>query len=345
METDLLDEHDLLRNNRRLVTEEEREERRRTWWLVYAVDRHLALCYNRPLFLLDIECEGLLQPLNDAAWQSGDFENYPADSKILRIFAEEEETLCGPQFQCRGYSIFGYFLPLMTILGEIVDLHHARNHPRLGSAFRVSQEWSNRVSEVRRHLEAYQESLRRFEGRNSLNQETHVHVDENRILESHNNKTQRALQSNSSPSSQSVLTTASIGVTKAELHKGTVLAYGTHIMNVLYVLLEGKWDPISLLDDDDQWTSSADFVAASGHAVAAAEAISQILQHDPGLEFMPFFFDIYLLQGSFLLLLIADKLQVDAAPNIERACETIVRAHEACGVTLRTEYQVKNFSP
>ena len=55
---------------------------------------------------------------------------------------------------------------------------------------------------------------------------------------------------------------------------------------------------------------------------------------------MPFFFGIYLLQGSFLLLLIADKLQVEASASVVRACETIVRAHEACVVTLSTEYQV-----
>lgn len=52
------------------------------------------------------------------------------------------------------------------------------------------------------------------------------------------------------------------------------------------------------------------------------------------------FFGIYLLQGSFLLLLIADKLQGEANPNVVKACETIVRAHEACIVTLNTEYQV-----
>ncbi|KJZ78059.1 hypothetical protein HIM_02696 [Hirsutella minnesotensis 3608] len=45
------------------ITEEEREERRRTWWLLYMVDRHLALCFNRPLSLLDVECEGLLIPV------------------------------------------------------------------------------------------------------------------------------------------------------------------------------------------------------------------------------------------------------------------------------------------
>ncbi|KAG8406967.1 Xylanolytic transcriptional activator xlnR [Metarhizium acridum] len=112
-------------------------------------------------------------------------------------------------------------------------------------------------------------------------------------------------------------------------------------MHVLHILLEGKWDPINLLDDDDLWISSPDFVTASAHAVAAAEAINQILEYDPGLEFMPFFFGVYLLQGSYLLLLIADKLQVEASPNVVRACETIVRAHEACVVTLSTEYQRK----
>ena len=55
-----------------------------------------------------------------------------------------------------------------------------------------------------------------------------------------------------------------------------------------------------------------------------------------------FFFGVYLLQGSFLLLLIADKLQVEASPSVVKACETIVRAHEACVVTLNTEYQARD---
>jgi hypothetical protein len=111
-------------------------------------------------------------------------------------------------------------------------------------------------------------------------------------------------------------------------------------MHVLHILLTGKWDPISLLDDNDLWISSQSFINATGHAVSAAEAINNILEYDPGLEFMPFFFGVYLLQGSFLLLLIADKLQVEASPSVVKACETIVRAHEACVVTLNTEYQV-----
>jgi hypothetical protein len=116
-------------------------------------------------------------------------------------------------------------------------------------------------------------------------------------------------------------------------------------MHVLHILLAGKWDPINLLDDNDLWISSDSFITAMGHAVSAAEAASDILEYDPDLSFMPFFFGIYLLQGSFLLLLTADKLQGDASPSVVRACETIVRAHEACVVTLNTEYQVQYHPP
>jgi hypothetical protein len=119
------------------------------------------------------------------------------------------------------------------------------------------------------------------------------------------------------------------------------VAYGTHLMHTLHILLNGKWDPISLLDDNDLWISSQSFVSATGHAVSAADAISGILDYDPDLSFMPFFFGIYLLQGSFLLLLIADKLQGEASASVVKACEQIVRAHEVCVVTLNTEYQVR----
>ena len=129
---------------------------------------------------------------------------------------------------------------------------------------------------------------------------------------------------------------------EAMMHARIVVTYGTYLMHTLHVLLNGKWDPISLLDDNDLWISSQGFISATSHAVSAAEAINDILEYDPDLSFMPFFFGIYLLQGSFLLLLIADKLQGEASPSVVKACETIVRAHEACVVTLNTEYQVRH---
>ncbi|EFX06108.1 c6 zinc finger domain containing protein [Grosmannia clavigera kw1407] len=401
-----------------VVSEEAREERRRIWWLVYLVDRHLALCYNRPLFLLDVECENLLQPMDESAWQNGNFEKNTSTNINTATGPDVEINLAstpnpllspddgtrksdnspsnsrGPTFICRGHSIFGFFLPLMTILGEIVDLHHLRNHPRFGVGFRSSREWKDQVAQITQHLGIYEQSLRAFEQEN-LNpavlaaaardeqRQQQQQQAEREAAEKNGTKNKTASDGNAIGSPQAVDTplsqqdgsaaTADIAaaisngpaasgpvlsppssspssspspplrMTELDIQTSIVTAYGTHVMHVLHVLLIGKWDPISLLDDDDLWISSPGFITATGHAVAAAEAISRILEHDPGLEFMPYYFGIYLLQGSFLLLLIADKLQLEASASVTRACETIVRAHEACCVTLNTEYQ-RNFS-
>jgi hypothetical protein len=207
----------------------------------------------------------------------------------------------------------------MTILGEIVDLNHARNHPRFGTF----KDWDDHAAEITRQLEAYGASLQEMKIRatNEANAEAR---------EPMHPGTPSARSTNSSSSRiQESLTRSKV-----------VVAYGTHIMHTLHVLLNGKWDPISLLDDNDLWISTQSFINATGHAVSAASALDEILEYDPDLSFMPFFFGIYLLQGSFLLLLIADKLAGEANPNVVKACRTIIRAHEACCTTLSTEYQV-----
>lgn len=76
------------------------------------------------------------------------------------------------------------------------------------------------------------------------------------------------------------------------------------------------------------------------HAVMAAKAIGEILEYDPELSFMPYLFGIYLLHGSFILLLFADTIDAATGAVIGQACETTIRAHEVCIVTLNTEYQV-----
>ncbi|KAH8884840.1 hypothetical protein GQ53DRAFT_379898 [Thozetella sp. PMI_491] len=322
-----------------VISEEEREERRRIWWLVYIVDRHLALCYNRPLFLLDVECEGLLQPMDDTDYQNGNFHAY-TDPNVLASDPNPNQSMRfrGPSFECTGHSIYGYFLPLMAILGEIVDLHHARNHPRFGVGFRSSREWDDQMDEITRHLETYEQSLKKFEQRH-LSLSAQVQSAEEKL------ETGELSTDIGTPSVHSVhsVHTSASRMSESDIQTRIVLAYGTHVMHVLHILLTGKWDPINLLDDNDLWISSQGFITATGHAVSAAEAISSIHEFDPGLEFMPFFFGIYLLQGSFLLLLIADKLQLEASPSVVKACDTIIRAHEACVVTLNTEYQ-RNFS-
>ena len=280
------------------------------------VHRHLALCYNRPLSFTDVECSGLLQPFDDHVWQSGDFFEDSAQSLPDPTFRRR-----GPAFECTGHSsIFEFFLPLMTILGEIVDLTHARNHPRFGA----KTDWDEYGMEISQRLDAYGRSLQEMQQRTIMENSTDAHDPVH-------------------PGTPSVRPSGDSTLMAQEsiMHARIVVTYGTYLMHTLHVLLNGKWDPISLLDDNDLWISSQSFVTATGHAVAAADALNEILELDPDLSFMPFFFGIYLLQGSFLLLLIADKLQGEASPNIVRACEVIVRAHEACIVTLNTEYQVR----
>ncbi len=275
--------------------------------------------------------------MDDTLWQAGEF--YTGDSSIHITSPSGTPRIRrrGPNFECTGHSIFGYFLPLMTILGEIVDLNHAKNHPRFGVGFRSAQEWDDHANTIAQQLEAYGQSLKEFEARN-------LRTEEQAEATMDGVSTQQAAPTEhndiGTPSVRSVHTASSAHVSEADIQTRIVVAYGTHVMHVLHILLTGKWDPISLLDDNDLWISSQSFINATGHAVSAAEAINNILEYDPGLEFMPFFFGVYLLQGSFLLLLIADKLQVEASPSVVKACETIVRAHEACVVTLNTEYQV-----
>jgi len=230
----------------------------------------------------------------------------------------------------------------MTILGEIVDLKMARNHPRFGSnsPFRSMQEWENQSQEITRQLEAYGRSLVEFEKKYLGSDETNAKDDASQAGGATTNTT--APDPTVSEGSVHSAHTSSSFLTSSTIRSRIVLAYATHVMHVLHILLTGKWDPISLLDDTDLWISSESFVTSTSHAVSAAEAINSILEWDSGLEFMPFFFGVYLLQGSFLLLLIADKLGVEASGRVVGACEGVVRAIEACVVTLNTEYQ-RNF--
>lgn len=294
------------------ATAEHKEERRKVWWLLFMVDRHLALCYNRPFHLLDSECADLQLPMDEGSWEMGDFDN--SQKPPLRFDPDIN------QFQCRGHSVYHFFLPLMTILGDIVSMHHEKYHPRLGERFQPPEHWTAKAARMSESLGLYEQSLRAF------------HRSQRRAAQSRDDY---QLQQKQMQFAGQQMPRADV-----DLQTRIILTYGTYIMHVLHVLLAGKWDPISLLEDSDSWISSQSFLEATSHAVSAAEALGEILELDPGLEFMPFFMGIYLLQGSFLLLLIADKLRGEADEEVLKACETIIRAHDACVATLSTDYQV-----
>jgi len=283
------------------LVEELKEERRRLWWLLYMVDRHLGLCYNRPLAMLDNECEDLYQPVADTLWQADEFYTGHSGPRAK-----------GLNFQCISHDVFGFFLPLMTILGDIVDLNAQKNHPRFGQ--RTS--WELHEAEITRQLERYAYSVQEF-------------------------KAQHGCGPNEEAVNQQNTTPDPVRIEWTHQTR-KVAAYATHIMHVLHILLHGKWDPVALLEDDNMWICSPSFLAATSNAISAAHAVEEILDLDPDLSFMPYLFGMYLLQGSLILLLLADKLSTETNDGVIRACETIVRAHEAAVVTLNTEYQ-RNF--
>lgn len=330
---DEIDDHDQWKIRAGSATEEEREERRRIWWLLYAVDRHTALCYNRPLVLLDADCQQLLRPIDEEAWQNGNF-NSSTVSHAPHSDSGSAPRLLGPPIECQGHDIFGFFLPLMTILGEVVDLHHLKYHPRFGNSIQATTLLSQLTDEVRERLRTYELSLRMFGERHLPKTAVGAHqpLGSTRIRGEANGV--------GCSSAWSLSTEAINQIPEKELQSRLTVAYGLFIMQVMHVLLDSPWDPTELLDETYEWISTPIFVTAASHAVAAAEAADRVLELDPALEFMPFLLGIYLLQGSLLLLLIVDKIPFDASSSIIRACETLVRANETCIVTLHTDCQV-----
>ena len=286
------------------MTEEEKEERRRTWWLLYIADRHLSLSFNSPLTILDAECH-LYQPLDDESWQ-----NFDPDIRKVRYY--------GPSTIFTGVGLFEYFLPLMVILGDLIDIHHRSYHPRFKNLENVAA-----ISQVESLLQAYEQSLKATQ-----------------LSSPHMRPQFQASAFTDMQSNFDLLNSHRASVESlADPRLKLVTAYATHILHVLHILLHGSWDPISMLDNLDNWTASPSFVKCASHSVSAANAVDQILKLDPELSFMPYLFGIYLLHGSFVLLCCADKVQMEE-DTLRQACETTIRAHEVCVATLNTEYQV-----
>ncbi|GAM38433.1 hypothetical protein TCE0_033r09150 [Talaromyces pinophilus] len=272
---------------------EKHEEQRRTFWLVYVLDRHLALSYNRSLHILDAECE-VLSPLPEHIWQKLDI--FPLESLPRRLY--------GPPTMITGAGLFEYLLPIMAILGDIIDFRFLRHHPRL----KCDEEAS--LTAIKLALDRCDCSLSRFS---------------------------ESLKSLDDPPSTA---SSSSQTNRADL----VVAYARYIIKVLYVLLYGNWDAISMLQDNGDWILTPAFSECASNSIAAAEAISNILTLDPELSFMSYLLGIYLFHGSFILLLFAERMpQIGFNPSVEHACEVIIRAHEVSIVTLSTDFQVSTY--
>jgi hypothetical protein len=315
---------------------ESQEERRRVFWLLYSLDRHLSLSYNGTLHMPDcrfdvygkayttadfpgIFAEHVIAPLPESAWENLDEVMYNMPPRTL-----------GLPTNITGAGYFEYFLPLMSILGDIIEAHHLQNHPRLGKL-----DYSETVETIARMIDDCEASLE------CLARELDSHAAKADASAALGDDGARRTPHPHEMGHCGVADSVPYGFARDTTHFRLVIAYSTHILHVLRVLLHGKWDAISMLDNEDDWITTPRFVKCASHAIAASQAVSEILTLDPELTFMPYLFGIYLLHGSFILLLFADRMpQVGQNRSVEQACETIVRAHEVCVVTLSTEFQV-----
>ncbi|KAL4866124.1 hypothetical protein BDV12DRAFT_199445 [Aspergillus spectabilis] len=278
-----------------------KEERRRLFWLIYCLDRHLAISFNATVnFPEGTFC--VAAPLSEELWQSLETIN------LNSIPAPQ----LGPPTRITGYGFFEYFLPLATVLGHIIDFHHIQNHPLLGDT--ANHTGIHRIEAL---LTQREQDL--AELKEQL---------ENPLPTQHVDLFHPTLSYPHSPPAT------------IDPRKPLVIAYSTHMIHVFYILLHGKWDPISMIEDKDDWITSDSFQACASHALSATAAVNQILSLDPELTFMPYLFGIYLLQGSFILLLFVDRMpELGFNKSVEEVCETIIRAHEVSVVTLDTTFQ------
>ncbi|KAL2832360.1 fungal-specific transcription factor domain-containing protein [Aspergillus pseudoustus] len=300
------------------ITEEQREERRRVWWLLYIMDRHLALCDNRPLILLDSECSDLLLPLDESAWQAGEIHSNSRNFTGPQCLVSGHRNMRRefPDFTCHDQSIFGFFLPLMVIMGQVVDLSQMKTHPILGAGTLGKETLQAHRDQVLLQLSIYEASLGEFIARAS------------------------SVEDALPPWGPHQPTAHSQSQIYWISH--TVAAYASYYVHVLHILLTESWDPVTLTDDKVSRTSSLSFASAISRALKAAESVNLILKFDPDISFMPDFFGVQLLQGGFHFLLIIERLQDKADEAFLGACEVMIRATESCLVTLNTEYQ-RNF--
>ncbi|KAJ0422970.1 hypothetical protein BJY00DRAFT_62963 [Aspergillus carlsbadensis] len=292
---------------------EEHEERRRAFWLVYTLDRHLALCFNEPLRIQDSDCQ-VLNPLPEWVWQNLDI--IPLENLPPRV--------CGPSTEISGTGFFEYLLPLMVILGDIIELRSRVQHPRFGSC--DEPQIISSIEAALANCEYNLEILRL------------VHEPPGYLITSK--------MSLSTPISPSPLVNFSDPPQPAFPSKDRtelVIAYCQYVIRVLHIALYGRLDPVSLLDDNSGWLASPEFFASTSNAMAAGDIVGRILELDKDLSFMPFLFGIYLLHGNLTFLVLADRMaQTGSTPSAEKTCEAIIRAQEVSATTFDTAFQ-KNF--
>ncbi|KAL3454121.1 hypothetical protein BJX65DRAFT_301909 [Aspergillus insuetus] len=297
--------HGNMINRARIVA---KEERRRLFWLVYYLDRHLALSFNSSLHFPDGAFR-VAAPLPEVLWQT--LEHVDLDTVSFPA------PRLGPPEGITGSGFFECFLAPASLLGHIIELHQFRNNPLLGQYLAPTA-----VDRIEALIAQRQQEIAALQ----------------QALDATTPDPLAAIWPGASAPARAIKDTTSWAAKLA-------LVYSSCLLEVLYILLHGKWDPIFMMDDDgddgDEWWA-AGFAPGSfrlqtcvSHAISTATCIRQILDLDPDLTYMPYILSIYLVHTSFMVLgLMSRMLETGAGPAVEESCEVLIRAHEVSIMTL-----------
>jgi xylanolytic transcriptional activator XlnR len=222
---------------------ESEEELRRAFWLIFSLDRHLALSFNGNLLIHDDEVR-VYVPLPDDMWE--DFDSLWPDTPSRRTY--------GPPALVTGTGFYEYFLPLMTLLGDVIETHRRSSHPRLGTLNDTAA-----VSMIEGLLASCAQSINDLATLHDIDKyqngtvPTGSHFGNTVMTPSTNYSDQDSNPFVTSPTAQYQQQhhPRSLSGTQHRLRKvrrGQVLlvtSYARFIVNVLHVLLNGKWDAVS----------------------------------------------------------------------------------------------------
>lgn len=123
-----------------------------------------------------------------------------------------------------------------------------RNHPHFGVSFRSARGFDDQAAEITRHLDAYEQSLKRFgeanlssHGSTSMN----AHSEEaHKTEDAAGDGVANGPETVGTPPAYSAHTTASNSrLTVSDIQTRIVLTYGTHVMHVLHILPTGSGIP------------------------------------------------------------------------------------------------------
>lgn len=167
-------------------------------------------------------------------------------------------------------DFFGLYIPFARILGEILEYHFLRQQ----LAFNSDPIFLTSIrNNIQSHLDEWSASFRKHDDLGILNHSTQTNV--------------TTMTNQKCPP--------------------RLIYYGNHLFHCLHILLYGPMDLVSMFEDAE-WQASPDFIKAGEHAMDCAKVARNILLVDPYLDTMFRFFGTYLLQSTFIFLLLAQKL-------------------------------------